>query len=290
MEIIETAPAKINLGLDILGKRPDGYHELEMVMTSIDLADRLYFSPLAADQIIVETDNHFLPVDSRNHVYQTIMLLKNRFAITSGIKCFIQKRIPIAAGLGGGSTDAAATLRALNRLWSLELTLPELAQIGLKMGTDVPYCVYGQTAFVSGIGDKVETLPPCPAAWVVVVKPPLSVSTRKIFSQVDMKELIHPPITALKEAIDRDDYPQMIRAVGNSLEAVTMKKYPIVRQIKQQMLNFGADAAVMTGSGPTIIGLCKNHSRAQRAYNSLRGFCQEVYLVHTVNTYEARKI
>ncbi|WP_313540173.1 4-(cytidine 5'-diphospho)-2-C-methyl-D-erythritol kinase [Enterococcus sp.] len=282
MEIIEKAPAKINLGLDVVDKRADGYHELEMVMSSVDLADRLILEELAEDKIIIETNKAFLPVDKRNNVYQAASLIKKRFGITKGIKINITKHIPVAAGLGGGSTDCAAALRGMVRLWDLHISMEELIEIGMEVGTDVPYCLYGTTAHIAGKGEIVTPLKPMPQCWVVLVKPRLSVSTGKIFQQVALDQLHHPNIAALSEAILAEDYPAMVAAMGNSLEAITIPKYPIVQQIKDRMLKYGADTALMTGSGPTVFALCQKYSRAQRVYNGLKGFCDEVYLVRTL--------
>ena len=282
MEIIEKAPAKINLGLDVLHKRSDGYHELEMVMSSVDLADRLTIEEIAEDKIIIETNRAFLPVDERNHVYQAARLVKERYKINQGIKVSIKKSIPVAAGLGGGSTDCAAALRGLNRLWNLGLSLEELAEIGMEVGTDVPYCVYGKTALITGKGEKVSPIPDMPQCWVVLVKPRMSVSTGKVFNEVDMNEIHHPDISALKAAIYANDYERMTQAVGNSLEAITIKRHPIIQQIKDRMLRYGADATLMSGSGPTVYALCQQYSRAQRIYNGLKGFCDEVYIVRTL--------
>lgn len=282
MEIIEKAPAKINLGLDVLGKRADGYHELEMVMSSVDLADRLIMEELEEDKIIIETNKAFLPIDKRNNVYQAASIVKKRYGINKGILIRITKNIPVAAGLGGGSTDCAAALRGMDRLWQLGLTMPELIDIGMEVGTDVPYCIYGKTAFISGKGEKVTPLRPMPQCWVVLVKPRLSVSTGKIFQEVDLDQLHHPDIQELSDAILAEDYQRMIAAMGNSLESITIPKHPVVQQIKERMMKYGADVALMTGSGPTVFALCQKYSRAQRVYNALKGFCEEVYLVRTL--------
>jgi len=283
MEIIEKAPAKIkNLGLDVLGKRADGYHELEMVMSSVDLADRLIMEELEEDKIIIETNKAFLPIDKRNNVYQAASIVKKRYGINKGILIRITKNIPVAAGLGGGSTDCAAALRGMDRLWQLGLTMPELIDIGMEVGTDVPYCIYGTTAFISGKGEKVTPLRPMPQCWVVLVKPRLSVSTGKIFQEVDLDQLHHPDIQELSDAILAEDYQRMIAAMGNSLESITIPKHPVVQQIKERMMKYGADVALMTGSGPTVFALCQKYSRAQRVYNALKGFCEEVYLVRTL--------
>ena len=208
--------------------------------------------------------------------------MKARYHITGGVNIAIAKKIPIAAGLGGGSTDAAATVRALNRLWDLRLTKAEMADIGLVAGSDVPYCVYGGTARVTGIGDQVTPIADMPSTWVILVKPTISVSTPKIFQALNVEHVHHPNIAALEGAIQAGDYSALVRHLGNSLEEVTSARYPIVARIKEKMLRFGADGVVMSGSGPTVVGLCKNYSRAQRVYNGLKGFCDEVYLVRTL--------
>lgn len=283
MEIIEKAPAKINLGLDVLYKREDGYHELEMVMASVDLADRLTIEELPEDQIIIETNKAFLPVDKRNNVYQAAQLLKERYGVEKGVKIAIQKQIPVAAGLGGGSSDTAAALRGMNRLWNLGLSTDELIEIGVKIGTDVPYCLYGTTSFVGGKGEIVAPIKPMPPCWVVLVKPRISVSTRTVFPKVDVDKIHHPNIAALKAAIAENDYEQMIANMGNSLEDITIERHPVIQQIKDRMVKYGADVASMSGSGPTCFALCQKHSRAQRVYNALKGFCDEVYLVRTLS-------
>lgn len=282
MEIIEKAPAKINLGLDVLYKREDGYHELEMIMSSVDLADHLSFKRLTNNQIVIETNKAFLPSDQRNNVYQAAAIIKERYGIKEGIKITIKKNIPVAAGLGGGSTDCAATLRGLNRLWALNLSMEEMIDIGMHVGTDVPYCLYGTTSFVAGKGEIVKVLKPMPPCWVILVKPRLSVSTRKIFQQVDTTNITHPAMKNLAEAILKQDYQAMLQYMGNSLEDVTIAKHPIIQQVKTRMVKYGADVALMSGSGPTVFALCQKQSRAKRIVNGVKGFCDEVYMVRTL--------
>lgn len=282
MEIIEKAPAKINLGLDALYKREDGYHELEMVMASVDLADRLSFESTSGNKIMIESNSAFLPLDRRNHVYQAAELLKREYRLNQGVKIQIQKNVPVAAGLAGGSSDCAATLRGLNRLWDLGLSAEKLAELGGRIGSDVPYCIEGGTAFVTGRGEKIERLPSMPQCWVVLVKPKMSVSTSSIFGSLSFNTIQHPDIVGLKEAVIRADYSMMTNKIGNALESVTIKRHPVIQQIKDRMMKYGADAALMSGSGPTVFALCKNKSRAQRIYNGLKGFCDEVYLVRTL--------
>jgi len=282
VEIIEKAPAKLNLGLDTLYKRADGYHEMEMVMTSVDLADRLTIEELPEDLIKIETNSSFLPVDKRNHVYQAVSLLKQMYQITAGVRIYIHKNIPVAAGLAGGSSDCAAALRGLNKLWQLGLSYEQLSHIGVQVGSDVPYCLQGGTAFVSGRGERVAALPSMPQCWVVLVKPRISVSTGTVFKDLAIDELNHPDIAGLKAAIITGDYLKMTQTVGNALEKVTIARHPIVQQIKDRMLKYGADAALMSGSGPTVFALCEKKTRAQRIYNGLKGFCEEVYIVRTL--------
>src|SRR5699024_5710357 len=252
MEIYEKAPAKINLGLDVLYKRADDYHELRMVMASVDLADHLKIESLPTDEIIVTSNKAFLPVDKRNNVYQAAEILKKRYQIQKGVKITIEKRIPVAAGLGGGSSDCAAALRGLNRLWDLGLSMDELIEIGMQVGTVVPFCLHGTTAKISGKGEIVEPIASMPQCWVVLVKPRISVSTRKIFQIVDATQLEHVPIDDLIAAIEAQDYQAMIANMGNNLESVTIQKYPVVQKMKDKMLKFGADVAMMSGSGPTV--------------------------------------
>lgn len=283
MEWIERAPAKINLTLDVLSKREDHYHELEMIMASVDLADHLTFSPLEVDRIEVYTNKAFLPVDNRNHVYQAARLVKERYQIRTGLHIEVDKKIPVAAGLGGGSTDAAATLRALNQMWQLGMEDAELFELGMEIGTDVPYSIIGGTAHVSGRGEKVRRLEPMPACWVVLAKPRLSVSTRTVFRDLEVEKLDrHARSRIVEQAIRAQDYREMVTHLGNDLEQVTFQRHPQLKQLKERMLRYGMDGATMSGSGPTIIGLSRNYSRAKRVYNSLRGFCEEVYIARTI--------
>lgn len=283
MEIVEEkAPAKINLSLDVLHKRDDGYHEMELVMTSIDLADRLTLTLLEENRILIESNNGFLPLDERNIAYRSAMLLKKQFNIRQGVHIYIEKNIPIAAGLGGGSSDAAATLRGLNRLWNIGLDLDELAELGAQIGSDVPFCIYGGSAYAYGRGEKIKPLEEVPQCWVVLVKPRRGISSWTVFEGLDVDKLAHPDTESILDAIDCMDYSTMADHLGNALENISMHKQPKIEQIKQKMLQFGADTALMSGTGPTIYGLCQKYSRAQRVFNGLKGFCNEVYLVRTL--------
>lgn len=279
MEIIEKAPAKINLGLDIAGKRIDGFHELSMVMISVDLNDYLTFTELEEDRVIVESSSHKLPLNSKNDVYKAAKMIKERYGIKRGIRIVLEKSIPICAGLGGGSSDAAATLRALNRLWKLNISKKDLIAIGFKIGSDVPYCLEGGCALVSGKGEIVDCLTNSFSLWVVLVKPNFGISTRTIFKEINTETITRVDIAALKKAIISDDYEGMLNNMGNSLEDITIVKRPIINKIKDRMVKCGADIALMTGSGPTVFALCPTEKRADRVVNSMKGFCKEVYKV-----------
>ncbi|WP_017434471.1 4-(cytidine 5'-diphospho)-2-C-methyl-D-erythritol kinase [Saccharococcus caldoxylosilyticus] len=279
MRLLVKAPAKINLSLDVLHKRPDGYHEVKMVMTTIDLADRIELIPRADDAIQIISQNRFVPDDHRNLAYQAAKLLKETFSIKQGVAISITKHIPVAAGLAGGSSDAAATLRGLNKLWDLGLTLDELAELGAQIGSDVSFCVYGGTAIATGRGEKITPIPSPPPCWVVLAKPSIGVSTAEVYRNLKVKEVVHPDVDAMVEAIGRQDYFAICQLVGNVLEEVTLKMHPEVAHIKEQMRRFGADAVLMSGSGPTVFGLVQHDSRMQRIYNGLRGFCEQVFAV-----------
>ena len=273
------APAKINLTLDVLYKRPDNYHEVEMIMTTVDLADRIGLEPRADGQIKIISADRFVPNDERNFAYQAAKLLKDTYGIAEGVSISIEKEIPIAAGLAGGSSDAAATLRGLNEMWNLNLTMDELAEHGAKIGSDVSFCIYGGTALATGRGEKIEELPAPPTCWVVLAKPKIGVSTADVYGGLKLEGIEHPNTKQMIEAIEKQDYELLCKSLGNVLETVTFKLHPEVITIKEQMQRFGADAVLMSGSGPTVFGLVDSETRATRIYNGLRGFCEEVYIV-----------
>lgn len=275
------APAKINLTLDVLHKRPDNYHEIEMIMTTVDLADRIGLKATQSG-IHIESADRFVPSDSRNLAYQAAQLLKDTYGIKSGVIISLDKKIPVAAGLAGGSSDAAATLKGLNELWQLGLSLDELAELGSKIGSDVSFCVYGGTALAKGRGEIIQELPAPPNCWVILAKPTIGVSTADVYGAFDVKKAEHPNTQQMIKALAANDYQEMCANLGNALESVTLNMYPEVAQIKEQMKKFGADAVLMSGSGPTVFGLVQQEARIPRIYNGLRGFCAEVYAVRLI--------
>ncbi len=279
MKISLKAPAKINLSLDVLHKREDGFHEVEMIMTTVDLADRIELTLLEENQIKVDVSEGFVPNDHRNLAYQAAKLLKDRFNVGKGVLISIKKNIPVSAGLAGGSSDAAATLRGLNELWDLQLTIDELAILGAQIGSDVSFCVYGGTALATGRGEKIKHISAPSPCWVILAKPPIGVSTAEVYRNLKLDHLEHPNINNMISAIDNNDYQLICSQLGNVLESVTFKLYPQVQRIKEQMERFGADGVLMSGSGPTVFGLVKHESRMLRVYNGLRGFCNDVHAV-----------
>ena len=206
MKLLVKAPAKINLSLDVLHKRSDGYHEVEMIMTTIDLADRVELTLLDEDKINILSHNRFVPDDQRNLAYQAAQLLKERFQMKKGVTITIEKNIPVAAGLAGGTSDAAATLRGFNKLWGLGLTLDELAEIGSEIGSDVSFCVYGGTALAKGRGEIITELPAPPTCWVILAKPFIGVSTAEVYRRLDLKRMNHPNISEMIKGIRNNDY------------------------------------------------------------------------------------
>ncbi|WP_232699109.1 4-(cytidine 5'-diphospho)-2-C-methyl-D-erythritol kinase [Brevibacillus daliensis] len=280
MRVSVKAPAKINLTLDVLSKRPDGYHDVEMVMTTVDLADRVDLTLLRSREILIDCSASFVPLDQRNHAFKAAKLLMERYSVDKGVHIYIDKHIPVAAGLAGGSSDAAATLRGLNKLWNLGLTLDELATIGAEIGSDVPFCVYGGTALAKGCGEKLTHLSSPTSCWVILAKPPIGVSTADVYGNLRVDQIKkHPNTERMLDAILSKNFSLMANNLCNVLEEVTLTRYPQVMQIKELMIQSGADGVLMSGSGPTVFGLVQKEAKVHRIYNALRGFVKDVYAV-----------
>lgn len=280
MKIYEKAPAKINLLLDVLRKRGDGYHEVEMIMTMVDLADRLEMEELPRDTIIISSQVGYIPLDEKNLAFQAARLIKERYDVKQGVYIHLDKKIPVAAGLAGGSSDAAAALRGLNRLWKLQIPEDELCRLGAELGSDVPFCVTGGTAIARGRGEVLEHITNPPQCWVVLAKPPINVSTADVYGRFRANEIKeHPSISNMVGALERGSFTDICEGLGNVLEKVTLDVYPEVMQLKESMIRLGADGVLMSGSGPTVFGLVSKEAKLPRIYNGLRGFCKEVYVV-----------
>ena len=285
-EIAVKALAKINLGLDVVRKREDGYHEVKMVMQTIHLFDRLEMKKTQADEITITTNLTFLPTNENNLVYKAAKLLKDEFSIKDGIDVKLHKHIPVAAGMAGGSTDAAAVLYGMNSMFELGLSKGELMQRGVKIGADVPYCIMRGTALAEGIGEKLTALPPMVKCPVLIAKPQISVSTKFVYENLKLNEgIVHPDIDTLVSDIEAKDLPKIAADMGNILETVTIPNYPVIAQIKDLMKEQGASNAMMSGSGPTVFGLFDTEETAVRAYEKMRksGLAKQVYLTSIYN-------
>ncbi len=253
-------------------------------MTMVDLADRIDLELTENGRITVEVSEGFVPNDHRNLAYKAAELLKERFAVSQGVNIYITKCIPVAAGLAGGSSDAAATLKGLNQLWKLGLSTDELAILGAEIGSDVSFCVYGGTALATGRGEVIKAIPSPPSCWVILAKPPIGVSTADVYKRLDLRQIKHAPTENMLEAIEQQDFKAICHNLHNVLESVTLDMYPEVKRIKEQMARFGADGVLMSGSGPTVFGLVEHESRMHRIYNGLRGFCNDVYAVRLIRS------
>lgn len=285
-EISVKALAKINLGLDVVRKREDGYHEVRMVMQTIHLFDRLQIARNTSGKITMSTNLPFLPTNENNLVYKAAKLLKDEFQIKDGIDVKLHKHIPVAAGMAGGSTDAAAVLYGMNRMFGLGLSREELMQRGVKLGADVPYCVMRGTALAEGIGEELTALPPMVKCPVLIAKPQISVSTKFVYENLKLNEqTVHPDIDRLISDIKAKDLQAIAADMGNVLETVTIPNYPIIAEIKNHMMEHGAMNSMMSGSGPTVFGLFENEDVAAAAYDAMRasGLAKQVYLTSIYN-------
>ena len=280
--IYETAPAKINLTLDTLYKRGDGYHEVEMIMTTIDLNDRLSFEKRNDARIVLKVDETFIPSDDRNLAYRAALLMKETYQIKQGVTITLEKNIPVAAGLAGGSSDAAATMRGMNRLFELNRSLDELSELSAAIGSDVPFCVHGTTALCTGRGEMLEILPKPPSAWVIVAKPQAGLSTPEIYGGLDLSQPFPVHTQQCLKAIEENDYDALCKSLSNRLEPVSMRLQPEIAKIKTNMLNNGSVGALMSGSGPTVYGLAQRERQARHIFNAVSGCCNDVYLVRTL--------
>lgn len=256
------AYAKINLGLDVLGKLQGGYHEVRMIMQSVDIQDELTFEKTASD-IVLTTDCGELEADESNLVYRAAKLMWEAFDIRGGVKIHLCKHIPIAAGMAGGSADAAATMHGLNELYGLGASEEKLAELGVRIGADVPYCIMGGTALAEGIGEKLTRLPQAPECVLVVAKPDHNISTKEIYGLLDAKtDYPHPDIDGMMTAIRENDLEGVAARLGNVLEPVTLAKCPAIGNIKTVLMRRGALGSLMSGSGPTVFGIFEKDAKA----------------------------
>ena len=285
--------AKINLGLDVLGKREDGYHEVRMIMQTIRMYDQLDMRKSVEPGIHLTTNKKYIPVDENNLVWRAAKLMMDTCGIMEGVSIHLHKVIPVAAGMAGGSSDAAATLVGMNRLFHCGLSKEKLMELGVQIGADVPYCVLRGTALAEGIGEKLTVLPPMPDCWILIGKPGISVSTKYLYTTLDLNtNTVHPDIDGMKKALEDGNLYGITERMGNVLQDVTIPAYLEVERIKEQMKTLGAVNAMMSGSGPTVFGIFDNEEKAQEACQKLResGSCQQVFLTVPFNNYGGKTI
>jgi 4-diphosphocytidyl-2-C-methyl-D-erythritol kinase len=283
-QITLDARAKINLALDVVGKRPDGYHDLVMVMQQLELCDRVMISSdCKMDDITVGCSNGLVPCDQSNIAYRAARLIKDTYSIDRRVEIFIDKRIPVAAGLAGGSADAAAVIRGLNRIWNLGMDIGDMSAIGSKLGADVPFCIIGGTAFAEGIGDILTPIDAGTAMDILLVKPEIMVSTAWVYKNLDISSIKQRPnIDGMILAIKAGDRRRVAQNLCNVLETVTAAQYPVIEHIKEEMMNAGALGAVMTGSGPTVAGIFDGYDHCMSAAADFRKRFREVIVTKSV--------
>ena len=290
------AYAKINLGLDVVRKREDGYHEVRMIMQTVNLYDRIDMNRTEDGVIRTETNLPFVPDGEGNLAWRAAKLLLDEAGIKDGVTIRIRKYIPVAAGMAGGSTDAAAVLVGVNRMFDLGFTKKELMERGVKLGADVPYCIMRGTALSEGIGEILTELPPSPKCHLVIAKPQISVSTKAVYGKLRVNELApeeHPDIDGMTEAIRNGDLDGVISRLGNVLETVTIPDHPEIARIKSMMMENGACGSLMSGSGPTVFGIYKDRELAEKTCQALKEaddgrLTRQVYLTEFYNRKKAR--
>ncbi len=274
------AHAKINLTLNIIGKREDGYHDVDMIMQSIGLCDIITIEKILTSIELSGTGS--LSYDETNLAYKAAKLFFDVTGIRSGARIFVDKRIPMCAGMAGGSSDAAAVLKGLNMLYGKPLSQRVLSKISSKLGADVPYCLMGSTARATGIGDIIVPIKPFGTAPVVIVKPPVAVSTPKAYASLDYPSLVHPDANLAQDAIERGDRQALYNMMENSFELSVFKSFPVIKDIKSKMISMGADASLMSGSGSAVFGIFENEEKAKEAYNYFKDMYKDVFLTQTV--------
>lgn len=277
------AYAKINISLDIVGKREsDGYHLLRMIMQNIDLYDEISVVK-QAEGITLTCNKSYVPTDSRNLAYKAAMLFKERYDINEGVHIDIIKNIPVSAGLAGGSTDGAAVLKIMNKIFDINASDEELMEIGLQLGADIPYCIKGGTALCEGIGEELTSLKPFKDKIVVLVKPGFGVSTKEVYKAFNLEKVrIHPKTEELIEAMQRDDLYYVANNMKNLLENVTLRKHNVLIKIKEDMNRYGAVGSMMSGSGPSVFAFFDDMLKAQKCYEKMKEIYKDVFLTRTI--------
>ncbi len=283
------ALGKINLGLDVLGRRENGYHDVRMVMQTVYLYDQITIKKRKNPGIGIETNLYYLPTNENNLAYRAAKLLKDEFDIKEGVSIGLEKHIPVAAGMAGGSSNAAAVLFGMNRMFELGLTMEELMERGVTLGADVPYCIMRGTVLAEGIGEILTPLAPMPRCFVLLAKPPVAVSTKLVYEKLDSREIeAHPDIDGIIDGLKEEKLSKITAGMGNVLEPVTMEEYPVIEEIKHTMKEGGALNAMMSGSGPTVFGIFDDRNMAKTAARRIKEL-QLAKQVYVVNVHNARR-
>jgi 4-diphosphocytidyl-2-C-methyl-D-erythritol kinase len=276
-------PGKINLSLDVVGIREDGYHLLKTIMQNISLFDEVTVKKTDGD-INLYCNNGHVPCNSSNTAYKAASLIIDKYNIKAGVDIIIEKRIPVAAGLAGGSTDAAGVIKAMNELFELGMSDWDMMEVGIKIGADVPFCILESTALAEGIGEVLTSLSPIEDVWCVLAKPDISISTMEVYTKLKIDEIPkHPNTLKLQEYIEKKDIHNIAQNMINVLETVTIKENPVIFDIKNIMMEFHALGSLMSGSGPTVFGVFEDKLAAERCYHRLKDYLKEVFLVKTYN-------
>ena len=276
------AYAKINIALDVVGKRDDGYHLLRMIMQTIDLYDVIEIKKINSG-IKLNCNKVYVPTDYRNLAYKAASLFKETYDIKEGVSIDLIKNIPVSAGMAGGSTDAAGVLKLMNKLFNVNATDEELRRLGLKLGADVPYCINGGTALCEGIGEKITQLKPFKDKIVVIVKPPFGVSTKEVYKSFDLSKVVnHPKVDDLIKAMDNDDIYFVAHNMKNLLENVTLRKHRVISNIKEKISNLDAVGTMMSGSGPTVFAFFDDMLKAQKCYDEMKKKYKDVFITRTI--------
>mgnify|MGYP004553610507 FL=1 len=281
-KISTKAFAKINLSLDVCGRLENGYHDVKMVMQSISVFDIVTIRRIN-EGIELSTNLPYLPIDSRNLAYRAAEEFFSYTGIKSGVRIDISKRIPVGAGLAGGSSNASAALKGLNRLFDAHLSLKQLCSIGVKLGADVPFCILGGTRLAEGIGEKLSPLPRLPHCSIVLVKPAFSISTKSVYEKIDScKNIVHPNTDLVIKGLYEKNLSMITRGMGNVLEEVSVSEHPVIKKVKEELMSLGAISAQMSGSGPTVFGIFETTDGARRAKSVLWGKYKTVYICSPV--------
>lgn len=285
LQIKRKAYAKINLGLDVIRRRTDGYHEVKMIMQTVGIYDLLTFQKSREPGIFITIDNEELPTDKNNLIYRAAQMIMAEYDIQEGVEILLEKNIPIAAGMAGGSTDAAAVFHGMKELFGLDMTREKMKETGVKIGADVPYCIEGGTALSEGIGEILTPLPAPPSAYLVIAKPDIHVSTKFVYENLHADTLsFHPDIDGMVQALKEGDLRGITERMSNVLETVTVKEYPVISHIKEEMIQAGAKNALMSGSGPSVFGIWENEEKARQAFLRIKeaGVAKQVFFTEFV--------